>query len=283
MTNEKPDTSILDKLVADGMVKRKGANYIYTVGTDEVVLAKSKVDSNAKLIKLLEGNNTGSNESKPDPIKGNQDLDKDLDNQEDDNPSEFAELLGHIGDINTDVEGNQDIDISFDGVDVRQLNDPVIINLGLAFRWRNKSNSIDSGNGVTKNKGYTVMSKSFPALKKKDGTFRLVVARDDSPTMDFWSVGDLVLCAIKLSQYNERTKIKTAKAMIRDVVEKQKSDNLAQDMKNVTDVDQAVQALDSHANAGGGKRQSAESIIKKVNTSGGDEAIKSAEQLLASL
>jgi len=275
----KPDTSKLDEFVKAGIVKRVGINYIYSIGTDKIVLAKSKIESNAKLLELLEGNDSGS-ETDPDPIIGNQD---ELDNQSTVNPSEFSALLGHIGDINTDVEGNQDIDISFDGVDVRQLNDPVIRNLGLAFRWRKKDQSIDSGNGVTKNKGYTVMSKSFPALKKKDGVFRLVVARDDSPLSDFWSVGDLVLCAIKLEQYNERTKVKTAKAMIRDVVEKQKSDNLAQEMKKVTDVDQAVRAYDSHANTGVGKRQSAESVMRKVNSSSGDEAIKSAEELLSSL
>jgi len=283
MTNNKPDTSKLDEYVKKDVVKRSGANYIYYIGTEEIVLGKSKVDANSKLIEVLEGNDTGSNETKPDPTIGNQGSVNDLDNQKDENPSDFSELLGYIGDINTDVEGNQDIDISFDGVDVRQLNDPAIKNLGLAFRWRKRDQSIDSGNGVTKNKGYTVMSKSWSALKNKDGSFRLVVARDDSPLQDFWSVGDLVLCAIKLSQYNERTKVKTAKAMIRDVVEKTKSDNLAQEMKNVTDIDQAVQAYDNHANQAGGKRQSAEDIIRKVHSSSGDDAIKSAEELLASL
>jgi hypothetical protein len=266
-------------LVEQKKIERKGAYYIYSIEGNEVNLGKGRAEAIRNLGNVL------------DPSRKSKQADALTENQggnlEKDNPTEFEELLGMIEDIDPNQEGTQDLDIYINNVDSRLHDHPVIKAFPLSLRWRTKTLNVDSGSGLVKNQGYTVLRKDYPGLKDSRGNYIIKVSRDDTPNTNFWSVNDLVLCAIKKTQYEERTKKKEAKVMIQDKVIKEQRDNFAKDMSKVSDVNQVISSYNNinqgdrvnHIEASALKGVTAIQANAMFDNLTGDDALRLASQL----
>jgi hypothetical protein len=267
-----------NELVKQKSIQRRGAYYIYTVEGKETVLGKSKEQAILELGNVLDPSEISKQAEALTSVVGG--------NPEKDNPTEFEELLGFIEDIDPNQEGAQDLDIYINGVDSRLNDHPVIKAFPLSLRWRTKSQNVESGDGLIKNQGYTVLRKDYPGLKR-DGKFIIKVSRDDSPNTNFWSVNDLVLCAMKKTQYEDRVKRDEAKVMMQDKVVKEQRDNFAKEMSKVSDVRQVMAGYDgvnqsgrsNHIEASALKGVSATQANAMFDNLTGEEALKLASQL----
>lgn len=226
------DENKFNELLKEKSVQRSGANYIYIVDGVKTTLGRSKVEAIEALGNILDPDGASRQANAPTVSKAG--------NPVKDNPTGFEELLGMIEDIDPSQEGAQDLDIFINGVDSRLNDHPVIKAFPLSLRWRTKAQNVDSGSGLVKNQGYTVLRKDYPGLKNKDGQYVIKVSRDDSPNLNHWSVNDLVLCAMKKTQYEDRIKRDEAKVMLHDKVEQEQRNNFAKEMSKVSDVSQVV-------------------------------------------
>lgn len=268
-----------NELIAQKTVQRGGAYYIYIVEGNKINLGKTKVEAMKMLGNIL------------DPIEASRQAQSptvgEVGNPVKDNPTQFEELLGMIEDVDPRQEGSQDLDILINGVDSRLNSHPVIKAFPLSLRWRKKSQNVDSGSGLVKNQGYTVLRKDYPGLKDKAGKWIIRVSRDDTPNTNFWSVNDLVLCAMKKDQYEERLKREEAKVMINTKVVQEQRNNFAQEMSKVSDVSQVISNYSSvnqsgrsaHVEASALKGKSAIEANAMFDNLTGEEALKLASQL----
>jgi hypothetical protein len=110
----------------------------------------------------------------------------------------FEAFLGKVEKLSVKESGkNQTIFI--DGVKSTLINNEIIKQCPLHFRWRKRANVVNDGTGAV-NKGYMVVSKKIMA----DASFKLTVSKDDTPTEDYYTTGDSVLCCTNKHNFEKR-------------------------------------------------------------------------------
>jgi hypothetical protein len=152
----------------------------------------------------------------------------------------FSAFLGNVEKLSITESGRNNT-IFIDSIKSTLVNDPAVKRCPLHFRWRKKSNVVNDGNGAV-NKGYAVVSKKI----MKEAPFKLTVSRDDTPTEDFYPVGDSVLCCTNKNNFEIR-KIEAVLKSIRRPgdMKKQRNEFAKQQAKN----NDVAAVTDNYANA----------------------------------
>lgn len=114
----------------------------------------------------------------------------------------YKSLSHDLGDIENRKKGGR-FRVYIHGVDVRLENDPVVRNCPYVFRYNDKKRNVRSGNTVF-NEGWTVLSKKKIEKDPRTGKPWLIVARDDTPDEDIFTVANYVLCYADKKQYKRK-------------------------------------------------------------------------------
>ena len=213
---------MIQEYIDKGLILKKGSWYYKvdeagqhtTLGRKENAEAYAKELSNSNQTDSVKvpASETTSDENLPSPPEAHKVATSPKKVTKSKKSSNFEHILGEIDDLNPNLEGRADLSVLWNGIDVRLTANSVIKNCPLHFRWRRKSDVILNGSR-SKALGYTVVEKEWK--------LPIEVVRDDTSNSNHYTNGGLILCCCKKDQYEKKTKLKHAKAILRPRIEQE--------------------------------------------------------------